>query len=117
MVLLVQKNGEKITESLYIEKDDPQIAKWVGHKMSAEKAKKISGIKDIKYINDFEKDLGMVMNQKFEKIYLDLEKQSWNDPITTISLELAKDIKGKYPSMRIKNIYHQKRDRKHKKSY
>jgi Xaa-Pro aminopeptidase len=75
--------------------------------MSAEKAKKISGIKDIKYINDFEKDLGMVMNQKFEKIYLDLEKQSWNDPITTISLELAKDIKGKYPSMRIKNIYHQ----------
>lgn len=107
MILVIQKYGEKIIETLYIEKDDPQIAKWIGHKMSENEAKNISGIQDIKYFENFEDDLGRIMNQKYEKIYLDLEKQGWNDPITTLSLELVKDLRVKYPSVVIKNIYHQ----------
>jgi Xaa-Pro aminopeptidase len=107
MILVVQKNGEKITETLYIEKDDPQLAKWMGHKMSVEEAKEISGIEDIKYYENFENDLGRIMSQKYEKVYLDLEKQGWDDPITTLPLELVKDLRVKYPSIRIKNIYHQ----------
>jgi Xaa-Pro aminopeptidase len=98
MILVVQKDGEKITETLYIEKDDPQLAKWMGHKISVE---------DIKYYENFENDLGRIMSQKYEKVYLDLEKQGWDDPITTLPLELVKDLKVKYPSIRIKNIYHQ----------
>lgn len=107
MILLVKKDGEKISETLYIEKDDPQMAKWLGHKMSSEEAKDISGIEDIKFVDDFKNDLGHILSQKFERIYLDLEKQGWEDPITTVSLELSKEIRVKYPSMRIKNIYHQ----------
>lgn len=107
MILVVQKNGEKITETLYIEKDDPQLAKWMGHKMSVQEAKEISGIDDIKYYENFENDLGRIMSQKYEKVYLDLEKQGWDDPITTLPLELVKDLRVKYPSIRIKNIYHQ----------
>jgi Xaa-Pro aminopeptidase len=107
MILVVQKDGEKITETLYIEKDDPQLAKWMGHKISVEEAKEISDIEDIKYYENFENDLGRIMSQKYEKVYLDLEKQGWDDPITTLPLELVKDLKVKYPSIRIKNIYHQ----------
>src|SRR6056297_61412 len=107
MVLLVKKDGEKISETLYIEKDDPQMAKWMGHKMSEEEAKKISGIEEVKFVENFKNDLGRVLSQKYERIYLDLEKQGWDDPVTTVSLEMAKKIREKYPSMRIKNIYHQ----------
>lgn len=107
IVLLVKKDGEKISETLYIEKDDPQMAKWMGHKMSEDEAKEISGIEDIKFVENFKNDLGRFLSQKYERIYLDLEKQGWDDPVTTVSLEIAKDIKEKYPSMRIKNIYHQ----------
>jgi Xaa-Pro aminopeptidase len=107
MILVVQKDGEKITETLYIEKDDPQLSKWMGHKISVEEAKEISDIEDIKYYENFENDLGRIMSQKYEKVYLDLEKQGWDDPITTLPLELVKDLKVKYPSIRIKNIYHQ----------
>ncbi|MBQ4347499.1 MAG: aminopeptidase P N-terminal domain-containing protein [Firmicutes bacterium] len=46
-VLVMEKTGEKCR--LYIAPPNGETAKWVGENMSAEEAKFISGIKDIKY--------------------------------------------------------------------
>ena len=39
MILMLTKINNKVEETLFIEKSDPVLAKWIGERMSAEEAK------------------------------------------------------------------------------
>lgn len=107
MILVIYKDNDEINETLYIERSNGYLAKWVGAKMSAEEAYQISNIEDIKYTDEFQSDLSaLLFKSKIEFVYLDLEKREWDiDHSQTINF--AKELKNKYPYISIKNIYYE----------
>lgn len=71
LILALSKNAE----TLFVEKSDETFEKWVGKKISKEQASKKSNIKDIRYLEDFNE----AMYNNFDSIYLDLEKDQFNN--------------------------------------
>jgi Xaa-Pro aminopeptidase len=106
MVLTITKINGKVNQTLFIEKADPVMEKWVGKRMTVEEAKEASGLESIQYIEDFEGTISRLMLvNNIKRLYLDLEKDSW-DSIPTAAEMFAKKINERYPQLRIKNIYH-----------
>lgn len=105
IILVIHKNDGEINETLYIERSNGYLAKWVGAKISKQEVQDLSSIDDIKYIDEFKEDLAtLIFKFKVEKVYLDLEKREWsisNSP----AVSFAKEITLKYPYITIKNIY------------
>ena len=50
MILMLVKRDSKIEETLFIEKNDPVMARWIGQKMSEDEAKESSGIEKIMFL-------------------------------------------------------------------
>lgn len=106
ILMLVKRNG-KVEQTLFIEKNDPVLARWVGEKMPQTEAKEISGIENIVFIEEFEKTIGSILNRvKIDNLYLDLERQEFN-MLTYTSQRFAKSVMERYPYIKVKNIYHE----------
>lgn len=106
MILMMHKRNGNVFQTLFIERNDPQLARWLGEKMSQDEAKEVSGIDDIKYLEDFYGSFQFLFARfKYDNLYLDLERAEWDIPMTK-SQEFAKFAKEKYPFLNIKNIYH-----------
>jgi len=107
MILLIHKDTNKITETLFIERSNGQLAKWVGAKMTKQEVQSISFVEDIRYIDEFEKDLAsIIFTSRVQKIYLDLERREWyinHSP----AISFAKEITKRYPYLLINNIYYE----------
>ena len=105
VILMMWKLGDKLSECLFIEERDEVMAKWVGETISVEQAESNSGIDDIRYLKDFNGDLGSLMNiYGIEEIYLDLERQETDIPASR-SQEFANAMLSKYPYVKINNVY------------
>lgn len=105
-VLMVSKFNNDIKQTLFIERQDPVMAKWIGEKMSVQEAKEISGIESIEYIDKFEDTFGSTVSRmNIEYLYLDLERQEFNSAMTEAQ-RLAGEAFVKYPYLRVKNVYH-----------
>lgn len=107
MILVIYKSDGEINETLYIERSNGYLAKWVGAKITSEQSQEISGIENIKNIDEFKEDLAsLVFKFSMKKIYLDLEKREWTvDHSPAVSF--AKEFISKYPYIEIKDIYFQ----------
>lgn len=104
-IVLIHKNNGEITETLFIERGNGHLAKWVGAKMTKQEAENISAIEDIRYIDEFEKDLAsIVFTFRVEKIYLDLERREWNVDHSP-AVNFAKQFNHRYPYIAIDDIY------------
>ncbi len=66
-LILVLTNDDS---TLFIEESNEMFEKWIGKKITSEKAFEKSGIENIKYIDDFDFD----NYKKVENVYLDLEE-------------------------------------------
>lgn len=105
IMVIVNING-KVSEMLFIQENDPVMAKWVGETISEDKAKEVSGIEDIKFLKDFESIIANYFDRfSIDNLYLDLERQEFNIPQTS-SQNFAVDIMKRYPYLKVKNIYH-----------
>lgn len=109
IILMMTKLKGKIQETLYIEKSDPIMAKWVGERISREEAGEASGVENIQYLDNFDGAVNMLAANNFENLYLDLERRTW-DSMQTIPQLFAGKVLEKYPCFRIKNIYNAIRD-------
>lgn len=104
IIYMATKNGENIDETLFIERYDELKAKWDGASIGEEKAKNISGIENIKYLDEFELAFSNSMfRNNIENVYLDLENRYLNN--SKCSFKQANIIKENYPYANIKNIY------------
>lgn len=65
--LILVMTNEKT--NLFIEESDEMFEKWIGTKVSIEKAKELSNITDIKYLDDFSEEVF----KDYTNVYLDLE--------------------------------------------
>lgn len=107
MILMLVKRNGKVEETIFIEKNDPIMARWVGEKMPQEEVSKTSGIEKIKFVEEFEETLGLVLDRtKIDSLYLDLERQQFHMSASTPQ-RFASAATERYPYLKINNIYHE----------
>lgn len=107
MILMLVKRNGKVEETLFVEKNDPVIARWVGEKMPEDEAKEISGIEKIRFVEEFEETVGSILDRtKIDNLYLDLERQQFHMSAST-SQRFASAVIERYPYLIIKNVYHE----------
>lgn len=104
-IFMLSKKADKVESTIFIERKDPMVEKWVGIKMSAEEAKEASGVENIKYIDEFKEAFAKALTFGFGNLYLDLERPNWDDPVT-LEQSFAKETATRYPAVKIKDIYH-----------
>lgn len=91
--------------TIFINKFDEYKAKWVGRSYFETEIKDMSGIQDIRYLEDFESHINSLISYyNLEKVYLDLERQGY-DELDTIAQIEARKWKNKYPQLKIENAY------------
>ncbi len=105
MIILITKINSVISETLFIERPDPILAKWVGDRMSVDEAQQISGVQNIDYVENFEVVFSSIMNRNtIEKLYLDLERQEWNIESSQAN-DFAIMVGQRYAYLDVKNVH------------
>ena len=106
VIVTILKTDKEAIETVYVEREDELMAKWVGRAISKDEASEISGIKSTKYLDEFDSTISSYIDKRgISKIYLDLERQSINIP-STKAQDMANTLRVKYPHLKIKNIFH-----------
>lgn len=107
VILTILKTETEVIENVYVQREDELMAKWVGRSINKDEARKISKVKNIKYIDEFESTISSYIDRRgIKNIYFDLERQSMDIP-STKAQDIANLMKIKYPYIKIKNIYSQ----------
>ncbi|PFM66823.1 Xaa-Pro dipeptidase [Bacillus cereus] len=105
VIFMLKKFGNSVEETLFIEKSDPVLEKWVGKTVSKEEAEKLSGIKKVVYIESFEKTMSNTLfTENVKYVNLDLELREWKGTETK-TLAFAKHVREQYPHITIGNVY------------
>lgn len=107
VILALKKKAGKVEEALFIKRRDPVLVKWVGETISEEKAKEVTGVEDVRFLDTFDTFLNQsIFKDDLYRIYLDLEKDSYHSADTKGVL-FAKEIQSRYPQVKVKNIYNE----------
>jgi len=102
---VIQKSESKYVEKLFIQRNNPQLARWVGENPSKEYCSQISDIKveDILYLDEFEGYIENVLSRtNIENIYLYLKKPILQKE--SMELKIAQEIQNKLPFLNVKDI-------------
>ncbi len=105
MALIIDKCGEKLEETLFIEPIDPSVERWVGRKMTKEEAKEVSGIESVTVIDNLASTLDRILNRKLpKKVYFDTYRHQKSD-LPDYNLVKAREFAKDYPGTAVDNIY------------
>ncbi|SHH39509.1 aminopeptidase P Metallo peptidase. MEROPS family M24B [Clostridium collagenovorans DSM 3089] len=106
-IYMVAKKGEKVLENIFIERKDPMVERWLGPRLSVDEAKELTGIENIRYIDEFNSEFERYPERfEIDNILLDLERQEYGKR-STISEDFANEVIRKYPYLRIKNVFNE----------
>ncbi len=104
-ILLLAKTKAGLRQTLFIPRDNGDLAKWIGANMTAEEAASISGVEEIAWIDEFEADFAeYVFRNGVKKVYLDLENRDWNAAFYP-GLRFAEEVRRRYPAMPLEDLY------------
>ena len=110
VVLVLVKKGDHQKETLFIEKNDEVLSKWIGMKLTIEEANERSGIEQVNYLDGFDSFIFNALNStrtsiaRYKNVYLNLERR--NIPgYTNQALEYAQTLKSNYPELIVHNAY------------
>ena len=109
-VLVAMKGSDSVEERLYILAPDAMAERWTGRRLKPAEVETISGIHDIRYIDQFASDFHALVagghySQKtasFEHLYLDLFRADVSDVDLPAHLFL-KHVQSHYPYISIEN--------------
>ncbi len=103
VTMLMTDKGLETT--LFIEKPDYDVEKWVGRKLTKASAIEKSGIKDVQYLDQFISFTGRLINNgKVERVFLDLEKLSW-DEMESAASTFVSEFSKRYPFITVKSLH------------
>ncbi|MBR0385920.1 MAG: aminopeptidase P N-terminal domain-containing protein, partial [Erysipelotrichaceae bacterium] len=106
LVLLMAKGSKNTQTILFIEQYDPEMARWVGGKIQKEEAQEISGITDIRFVDELEgtinRYLGYMSADEPWTLCGELNKQYLDQP--SAIADLFNKARAGYPDVSIKNI-------------
>lgn len=104
-ILILSRTNKKNKEYLWVEPNNPSLARWVGEKITLDEASKFSGIIVVKLMNTFEETLHQELSAlPYPEVYIDLERRSFQDVITPTQY-FAHTLLQKYPYIKIQNAY------------
>ncbi len=95
---------ENMREIIFTIKPNEQLETWTGHKYTKEEVIEISGVKTVKWLEDFEMTLrDMVLSS--ENIYINLnEYTKYQTDVAYISNRFALKIREMYPAHNLKRL-------------
>ena len=98
IVILYPDNPDKnLREVLVLLRPNEMLEKWVGHKLRKEEATTLSGIKTIKWLDEFDVLLQVMMNSS-DTVYLNSNEHNRLDTeLPRTDLLFVQDIMKKYP--------------------
>ena len=100
-VLLARKDeGGAVSERLYLLPKDPMAERWTGRRLSPEEAEGLSGITDVRSLEDFQKDFSAMAEGQ---LYLDLHKHAAEDmdrPAHSFAKQVAQQLTDVNPLIR-----------------
>ena len=104
-IIMFLKTESARSATLYIERDNGYLAKWVGANMTEDEARLESGIEEISYLDKFYGDLSdTVFKNNIKHIYIELENREW-DTAESESLKFANEFRKKYPAVDMIDAY------------
>lgn len=104
-IYVASKIRGQLTETLYIERANPDVEKWIGKRMLAEEATALSGLTTIQYLEDFESQLARLLNAgTYQTLALDLDRNSYHQSPSRATL-FATEMQKLYPYLTLRNVY------------
>ena len=104
-IVAMLRTEKGLESTLFIEKPDYDIEKWVGRKLTKEAATQVSGISDVQYLDGFMTWLGRTAyNGKVERLFLDLEKLNWDEGDSAAAV-FAAEFSKRYPFIAVKTLH------------
>lgn len=105
MVLILDKTGENLEETLLVEPSDPKVERWTGKKLTKDEAKEISGIEKIELVAGITGKITYFMNHKApSKVYFDMYRHNISD-LPDYNVVKAQELLSVYPGTSIGNIF------------
>ena len=105
MALVIDKCGDKLEETLFIEPIDPSVERWVGKKMTKKEAKEVSGAESVALIDNLQSTLDRIINRKLpKKVYFDTYRHQMSD-LPDYNVAKAQEFAKAYPGIAVENIY------------
>jgi Xaa-Pro aminopeptidase len=96
--------NKNLREILFIIESNETIAVWEGHKYTKEEAVKTSGIKAVRYLNEFESTF-RELAIKAESIYLNLnENPKFKTDVTSADERFINTLKKDFPAHELKRL-------------
>ncbi len=106
-VLMAQKTGEAVTETLFVLPPDPMAERWTGRRLKPEEITARSGISAIRPAEDFSAAFhAAAASGKYRTLTLDLWKKNQDDPDREAE-RFASLVQTRYPFLRIENCHRQ----------
>jgi len=98
ILMLCNNSGkEELKEVLFLLKPNTKMEIWEGHKLTREKARNISAIKNIKYIEEFEMELHALLN-RCNHIYFNIaEETKFKPEVQSRDMFFLHSMKNQYP--------------------
>lgn len=105
VVLVAVKYNGDITETLFIQRADPWMARWVGETITPDEAKEASGIENIELLEKLDDYIrGQLDGRAYVHLYTDLEAKSWEFRAMPAN-RFAAQAAVTFPYLNIHNLY------------
>ena len=91
-ILVILKKDDKVENIIFINKYDELFAKWNGRKLFSEEVAHLSGINDIRYLEEFKDFLANIKDEY--QLYMDIKPNLFREPMGE-AFKLLKDLGDK----------------------
>ncbi|HOG31208.1 MAG TPA: Xaa-Pro aminopeptidase [Candidatus Syntrophosphaera sp.] len=102
LIYVAGKYGSRFNDMLFIERSDPERIVWEGEKLDAKEATRISGIKQVRYLDEFYPTLSG-MCPLMQVIHANLGFAGLNQP-PTLAMHMLQPIRDRQPQIQIKQL-------------
>ena len=105
MALVLSRSAGEDKTILFIEEAVPHMERWTGKRLTAEEAKAISGVDDVRLIDSLGSALGrMAAREAVEAAYFDCYRNAMTD-VDSYNMAKAKVFAAAYPTVTLKNAH------------
>ena len=105
MALVLDKAAAEPKTTLVIEEADPAMERWYGRKVTVDEAKELSGIDNVRFIDELDGALDMIMTREdVYTAYFDTYRHQKED-LPDYNVVKANEFKAAYPGVSIRNLF------------
>lgn len=105
MALVLDKATAEPKATLFIEEADPSMERWYGRKVTVDEAKELSGIDNVRFIDELDGALDMIMTREdVYTAYFDTYRHQKED-LPDYNVVKANEFKAAYPGVSIRNLF------------